>query len=206
ADGRHVATGGGGGDSTIRVWEVSTGKQVAHLKGELFDITSLQFSPDGGRIVSGESGGTARLWDWAKGGAPVRNFPDHKPWLHSVAFSPDGKQLATGGDAGVGRGLDPSGGKLGRRLEGDPAHVSALAHAPDGQTLFSGGWDHSIRQWDLTTGKEVRVIVGVQDVVKPPKPVGHTSVVTSLAVSPGGRWLYSGSYDHTICVWETASG
>jgi RNA polymerase sigma factor (sigma-70 family) len=205
-DGRHVATGGGGGDSTIRVWEVSTGKQVAQLKGELFDVTSLQFSPDGGRIVSGESGGTARLWDWAKGGAPVRNFPDHKPWLHSVAFSPDGKQIATGDDDGVVRVFDQSSGKLVRRFEGHTAAVCALAYAPDGQTLFSGGWDHSIRQWDLTTGKVVRVIVGVQDLVNRPKPVGHTNVVTSLAVSPGGRWLYSGSYDHTICVWETASG
>jgi WD40 repeat protein len=205
-DGRHVASGGGGGDATIRVWEVASGKQVAHLKAALFDVTSLQFSPDGGRIVSGDSGGTARLWDWAKGGAPVRNFPDHKPWLYSVAFSPDGKQLATGDDDGVVRVFDPSSGKLVRRFEGHTAHVCALAYAPDGQTLFSGGWDHSIRQWDQTTGKAARVIVGVHDPENRRKPLGHTNVVTSLAVSPGGRWLYSGSCDHTICVWETASG
>jgi WD40 repeat protein len=31
---------------------------------------------------------------------------------------------------------------------------------------------------------------------------GHTNMITALAASPDGRWLYSASYDHTIRIWD----
>jgi hypothetical protein len=123
-----------------------------------------------------------------------------------VAFSPDGTRLATGDDAGVVRVWDLSSGKPLHALHGHGARLATLAFSPDGWALFSGGWDHSIRHWDLTSGKEVRVIKGVVTPTGQAEPVGHTSVVSALALSPGGRWLYSASWDHTICVWESDSG
>jgi WD40 repeat protein/serine/threonine protein kinase len=35
---------------------------------------------------------------------------------------------------------------------------------------------------------------------------GHKSAVTSVAFSPDGRWIVSGSYDGTANVWDAASG
>jgi dipeptidyl aminopeptidase/acylaminoacyl peptidase len=75
---------------------------------------------------------------------------------------------------------------------------------PDGRSLISGSWDHTVRHWDLSTGKENWFIKGIQG--SRDNPVGHTSVVTGVALSPSGRWLYSGSSDHTICVWEASTG
>ena len=185
-DGRHVATGGEFGDATIRVWEVATSKQVAHLKGGMVRITCLQFSPDGKQIVWVDSGGAGWLCDWAKGAEPVRTFAGNKTsW--AVAFSPDGKRVATGDVAGVVRVWDASSGKQVRAFEGHMRVISVLAYSPDGQTLFSGSFDHSIRQWDETTGKVVRVIKGTNDPANRLKPpLGHTSNVHGLAVSPGG--------------------
>lgn len=97
-DGEHVATGGGGGDATVRVWHIGSGRQVAHLKSELMDITCLRFSANGKELVSGASGGAAHVWDWSRGGEPVRVFPGRPAWLHALALSPDGKRLATGGE------------------------------------------------------------------------------------------------------------
>jgi RNA polymerase sigma factor (sigma-70 family) len=204
-DGRHVVSGGGGGDATLRVWEVASGKQVAHLRAGMADVTCVEFSPDGQRIASADSHGVARIWDWA-GGREIRALGEHKPWLKCVAFSPDGRRLATGDEGGVVRVWEGSSGKLEFTLSGHSGGVAALAFAPDGRTLVSGGWDHSIRHWDLATGKEIRVIKGVQALTRQGPPVGHTGVVTGVAFSPRGLWLYSGSYDHTICVWETESG
>jgi WD40 repeat protein len=207
-DGRYVVAGGGGGDATARVWDHGTGKQVAHLRSEMHDVTCLRFSPDGKKIVSADSGGVARVWDWAAG-REMRAFHDGDtaPWLECATFSPDGKRLAAGDEAGVIRVWAATDGKLAWTLRGHAGRrVTTLVFSPDGRTLFSGSWDHTIRCWDQETGKEVFVLKGDRRLTRRGSPVGHTSVVSSLALSPGGRWLYSGSFDHTICVWESRTG
>src|SRR5262249_24070985 len=65
---------------------------------------------------------------------------------------------------------------------------------------------HAIRQWDLATGKPVRLIRGVRGSDAPGEPLGHTNSVSGLALSPAGRWLYSSGWDHRICVWEAERG
>ncbi len=35
---------------------------------------------------------------------------------------------------------------------------------------------------------------------------GHSHWVMSVAVSPDGRFVYSGSYDNTVKQWESSSG
>jgi hypothetical protein len=207
-DGRYVVAGGGGGDATARVWEISTGQQVAHLRSKMADVTCLQFRSDGKRIASADSGGVARVWDSATG-REIRAFHegDTAPWLACVAFAPDGKLLAAGDEAGVIRVWGVADSKLARTLRGHTGRrVEALVFSPDGGALFSGSWDHTIRRWDLTTGKEVFVLTGNRTQPRLGGPTGHTNVVSSLALSPGGRWLYSGSFDHMICVWDSRTG
>jgi RNA polymerase sigma factor (sigma-70 family) len=207
-DGRYVVAGGGGGDSTARVWEIGTGKQVAHLRSEMADVTCLQFSPDGKQIASADSFGVARLWDWSAG-RQIHALRDRATsgWLKCVAYSPSGKQLAAGDEAGVIRVWNTADGKLTHTLPAQQAvGVAALVFSPDGRKLFSGRWDHTIRCWDLTMGKEVLLLKGDPNQTRRGTPIGHTNVVTSLALSPGGCWLYSGSYDHMICVWESRTG
>jgi RNA polymerase sigma factor (sigma-70 family) len=207
-DGRYVVAGGGGGDATARVWEIGTGQQVAHLRSEMADVTCLQFSSDGKRIASADSGGVARMWDSVTG-REIRAFheSDTAPWLECVAFAPDGKRLAAGDEAGVIRVWETADGKLARTLRGHAGRrIDTLVFSPDGRTLFSGSWDHTIRRWDLTTGKQVFVLEGDRNRTRRGIPSGHTNVVSSLALSPGGRWLYSGSFDHMICVWDSRTG
>lgn len=204
-DGRHVVTGGGGGDATLRVWDVATSKQVAHLRSGMADVTCVQFSPDGKRLVSADSQGTARIWDWAAN-REVQTFRDHASWLYCAAFSPDGKQLATGDEAGMVRVWDLASGKAVHELRGHTGRLSACVFTPDGRGLFTCGWDHVIRLWDLTTGQVRWAIKGNTGVGSRDKPTGHTNVVTALGLSPGGQWLCSGSYDHLICTWEASTG
>ena len=57
--------------------------------------------------------------------------------------------------------------------------------------LFSGSYDHTIREWDTDTGECIRVLEG------------HTRWVYALALD--GRRLFSGSF-HTIREWDTDTG
>ena len=47
----------------IRLWNVGTGKEIGCLQGHDANVTSLAYSPDGTRLVSGFYDGTALIWD-----------------------------------------------------------------------------------------------------------------------------------------------
>jgi predicted NACHT family NTPase len=64
-------------------------------------------------------------------------------------------------------------------LEGHTKGVTSLAFSPDGKTLASGSYDHSVRIWDLATGKERATF---QE---------HTSPVLSVAFDAEGKTLVS---------------
>ena len=69
-----------------------------------------------------------------------------------------------------------------------PSHIR-----PDGKTLASGSWDHTIGLWDTKTGKHKGTLEG------------HTAGVHSVAFSPDGTTLASGSEDGTILLWQLTS-
>jgi WD40 repeat protein len=62
-----------------------------------------------------------------------------------------------------------------RVLRGHKGRVCALAYAPDGRTLASGGNDRRVRLWDAATGSERLALQG------------HPACVYALAFSPDGR-------------------
>ncbi len=61
-------------------------------------MTSVAFSPDGHRIVSGSDDNTVRLWDAATGQPIGQPLTGHNAPVASVAFSPDGKRIVSGSD------------------------------------------------------------------------------------------------------------
>lgn len=65
-DGTLLASGGPAQDHTVRLWDVATGKERARLAGHSSGVSSLAFSPDGKRLVSGSEDSTALVWDLAE--------------------------------------------------------------------------------------------------------------------------------------------
>jgi WD40 repeat protein len=59
-DGRLAARGHG---EVIKVWDVATGQDRLELIGHTASVKTLQFSPDGHRLLSGGSDGAVRIWD-----------------------------------------------------------------------------------------------------------------------------------------------
>ena len=64
------------------------------LKGHTDWVSSVSFSPDGARIVTGSGDTTAKVWD-ARTGTPLLDLKGHTKVVTSVSFSPDGTRIAT---------------------------------------------------------------------------------------------------------------
>jgi len=73
--------------------------------------------------------------------------------------------------------------------------VKAIAISPDGKIIASGGFDQTIKLWQLETGQLIDTLTG------------HSSTVTSLAFSPDGQTLASSSAfpDGTIKLWNLST-
>lgn len=81
-----------------------------------------------------------------------------------------------------------------KTFRGHSHGVWAVAYAPDGQTIVSGGVDRYIRVWDIETGRLLRSLRG------------HTADIRALVFTPDGRTLASGSEDRTIRLWNPKTG
>src|SRR3984893_17667338 len=64
-DGRHIVSGSG--DKTLRLWEVTSGREITRFEGHSAAVRALAFSPDGRHLVSASGDRTLRLWEVASG-------------------------------------------------------------------------------------------------------------------------------------------
>jgi WD40 repeat protein len=77
------------------LWDAATGQAEKTFTGHMGTITSVAFSPDGKKILTGSGDKTANLWNVGTGQAE-KTFKGHAASVSAVAFSPDGKKVLTG--------------------------------------------------------------------------------------------------------------
>ncbi|MBW4527747.1 MAG: caspase family protein [Phormidium tanganyikae FI6-MK23] len=170
---------------------VQVSQEVNRLKGHEAEVTSVAFSRDGQRIVSGGLD-TVRLWDARTGQAIGQPLKGHSAVVASVAFSSDGQRIVSGSGDNTVRLWDARTGQaIGQPLKGHSSLVTSVAFSPDGQRIVSGSEDETVRLWDAKTGQAIR---------QPLK--WHSAVVASVVFSPDGQRLVSGSGDNTMRLWD----
>src|SRR5262249_16255440 len=97
-NGRHALSGGA--DSTVRLWDLATGKELRCFEGQIAGgVSGVACSSDGKLGLSSSGDGFVILWD-LESGKEVRRCDRHADSLYCVAISPDDK-LAVAGSRGV---------------------------------------------------------------------------------------------------------
>jgi len=90
--------------------------------------------------------------------------------------------------------LHPPGTALIRTLNGHTDGVNRVAVSADGRRAVSASADHTLKVWNVETGREVRSLEG------------HSESVSDVALSVDGRLAVSASRDHTLKVWDVEAG
>jgi WD40 repeat protein len=118
--------------------------------------------------------------------------------MESLAFSPDGNLLAGTGHNDGGVWLwDARSGNLKQEIKAHDA-PTAVAFSPDSKTLATGGYDGTLKLWDVSTGGAPRRTLDY----------AYSSDVAAIAFSPDGKLVAGGGSgpDGEVKVWDAQTG
>jgi WD40 repeat protein len=196
--------------SSVKVFEVDTGKELTQVKGQQGVPGSLVFTSDK-KLIAWVGGDSMIHVNEVATGKEVKQVggPMRGSYLSSLLFLADNKTLlAKGYQEEAVHFWDVTTGKETRQLgeSGDnQAGAMAmmygigyssqlLALTADGKTIASGGLSNTVRLWDMASGKELAA------------SGGHQGSVVSLGVSPDSKTVFSWGYDGVVRQWEAETG
>ncbi len=181
--------------ATCVVLLLSPAGAQAQLRGHGGPVRALAIAPDGATAISGSFDETAIVWSLPRNAAEqVLRF--HDGAVNAAVMLADGRAATAGEDGRIAIW------RFGNErpdavLAGHSAPIAALAVAPDGRSIASASWDHTVRVWPLAGagaggGGARRVLEG------------HQQNVNGVAFLPDGR-VVSAGYDAAVRIWSLAA-
>ena len=190
---RHIASGGH--DSTVQVWDATTGVTSFIYRGHAAGVTAIAWSPDGHYMASASLDKTVQVWN-VDTGQKISSYQGHAGMIYAVAWSPDGKRIASTNGGGTDTTVhiwDAATGEKVLTYRGHAYWTRAVAWSPDGKFIVSGSL-REVQVWDTTSGS------------KASSYRGHEGWVRAIAWSPDGTRIASTSEDKAVQIWEVAKG
>ena len=172
-----------GQDGQARLWNTSTGAEVATLDGGSAWVERVSWNKDG-TLLATAAGKKARIWNSA--GHLLCELPPQAGTVTDLAWRPGTNHLTVLA-YGAANSYDPANGKLLQAFswKGSPL---ALAWSPDGKVLAHGNQDATVHFWYAATGIDLQMS-------------GFPSKVRELAWEFGSRFLATGG-GPMPCLWD----
>ncbi|OJJ16380.1 hypothetical protein BKI52_34390 [marine bacterium AO1-C] len=197
-------------DKSLKVWDLTTGKEFRTMRGHKRGVNRVVFSPNGKVLVSGGDryDGSIIFWDWVTGKKLHVLKRVHNSHVTVLKFSKDGKRLYSGSYREM-KVWDVASKKLlfeqndKRKSYKDMLfkhNVNAIVFSPNnkifatGSSRTSGGGD--IYLWDARTFK----------ILKHFDLTGTKSYATALMFGKNGKVLYNTGSFGMVLGWNIKTG
>ena len=188
----------------ISLYSTSSWEKVRTLDCHKNAINRIVYSPRGDRIMSCSSDYTARLWD-VESGTCIRILSDHIGSVNGVAFSPLGDTVVSASSDRTARVWDVETGECRLTLTCQNREFSSVVYSPMGDRIVLGERMTSVSSLVVSRRCAVRVLdvdagESLHDLSD------HSGSIWSVAYSPRGGRIASGSGDSTVRIWDVEAG
>jgi WD40 repeat protein len=212
----------------VTTWDLEEGRRVARLQLASTPVR-LEFSPDGQRFAAvEESSGRATVSVYDSNTGVVRSSHAFADSVLDLKWHPSGRWLAVAEYSGMVQLMDSQTGKT-RGFGSHKTQAATVVFSPDGDYLFSGGWECELICWNTRTMQRA-LTIGRQSWIAQFRSDGlECALLTPSAIelhafarpnqreffedlgprlqharfSADGRWL-AASADQHLGVWELA--
>lgn len=180
-------------DGTIRFWDVASGSPSRILDGYAQMFVFMTHSPVCSTLAVLDGDRRLRLWD-TQTCEHLKTIHLYKQRVGCIAIAPDGIRLAYEDDRNNTINiLNTETDEIEQTFVGHRNGITSVAFSFDGKTLAGGDSDGTIYLWDVTTGKNTKVLES--------KPLE----IRNLVFSPDGQLLAS-STDDAVRFWDLTTG
>lgn len=178
-------------DSTIKIWDIVSGRAVTTLAGHRDKVSTVAFIPNNPILASGSADSTIKLWD-VNSGLELATMQGHTGEVYSLSVEPSAARMVSGGadnqiilwDLATQRSIV--------NLGGHTDWVSSLAYLPSGGQVASVSYDKTARIWTLNPPQAVQLPLD-------PPP---SSALFSVSVHPSSRLLAIAASDNNLYIWN----
>jgi len=184
-DGETFAIGSMG--EPVRIRETTSGNLISTLIEQQPYVYSVDFSPDGKKLVTGDERGNLILWEVSTGHriAQVGGANNY----YRARFSPDGRLIAHSNQDGTVELWDVQRAAPVKTCRGHTSSVRTIEFSSDGRLMATAADDNSVRIWDVATGAPLQQAI-------------QSYYTSRLAFTPDNLRLVTVGQDGSVKLWD----
>ena len=166
-------------------------------------VNSLQYDHNLKRLYSAGRDSIIRIWNVQNHKEPyLQSMEHHTDWVNDIVLCCGGKNIISASSDTTVKVWNAHKGFCMSTLRTHKDYVKALAYAKDREQVASAGLDKAIFLWDVNT---LTALTASNNTVTTSSLNGNKDSIYSLAMTPAGTVIVSGSTEKVLRVWDPRS-